>query len=249
MIYDDPPAPCEIAQDRARKMDTLYAMCKADSVLATIPNLATETKEKVFPIFRKFFVSPTNNTDTTFTNHYKTGIVQTGTDSNFNIQFDMPYRTILASMLHTHPPSGYSAQSPDDVYRLIENQLESRNFIGTFVVASNGSKYALNVTDLTQAATFYNTQPQFLNGSKWNENSAIGVAFKAATLYYEKIYKGSPNQANLAYEMAMSAVLNQFNTGVTLSKQDTTGKFKPIIVKTAPNPNKPRKKIYIQECL
>ncbi len=51
--------------------------------------------------------------------------------------------------------------------------------------------------------------------------------------------------------MAMAAVLTQFNTGVTLNKKDpATGKFKPLVVKTViPNPNKPKKKQYVQDCL
>ena len=50
--------------------------------------------------------------------------------------------------------------------------------------------------------------------------------------------------------MAMSAVLNSFNTGVTLHKKDNNGNFKPIVVKTViPNPNKPKKKQYVQDCL
>jgi len=50
--------------------------------------------------------------------------------------------------------------------------------------------------------------------------------------------------------MAMAAVLNQFNTGITLNKKDASGNFKPIVVNTiVPNPNKPKKKVYPQDCL
>jgi len=49
--------------------------------------------------------------------------------------------------------------------------------------------------------------------------------------------------------MAMAAVLTQFNVGVTLNKKDTAGNFKPLIVKTSNDPNRPRRRIYTQECI
>lgn len=89
-----------------------------------------------------------------------------------------------------------------------------------------------------------------MNGDKWNAASAIGIAFKDAQNYFLDIYKDSANKRNLAYEMAMAAVLNQFNIGITLSKRDSSGNFKPIVVKKViPNPNKPKKFTYVQDCL
>lgn len=229
-------------------MDSAYAKSNVDSVLATIPNLATETKEKAFPIFRKFSINPLNPSDTTFTNIFKTGFVQTGTDTSFNITFAIPYLYEHVCTLHTHPSKNYSANSAKDVFELIGEKLQNNNYTGSLIVAADGSQYSLNVTDIAQAAAFYSTIGQNLIYQNWNESSNIGKAFKAANEDFETKFKGNPNKNNLAYEMAMAAVLNQFNTGVTLSK-DNTGKFKPIIVKTTPNPNKPRKKIYTQECL
>lgn len=53
----------------------------------------------------------------------------------------------------------------------------------------------------------------------------------------------------IAYGMATTAVLSQFNAGVTLNKKDANGKFKPIVVKATPDPKKPKKTIYTQDCL
>jgi len=84
-----------------------------------------------------------------------------------------------------------------------------------------------------------------------NETSNIGKAIKDAKNYFEtKIFKSNPNKDNLAYEMAMAAVLNEYNAGLTLDKKDANGNFKPIVVNTTiPNPNKPKKKVYTQNCL
>lgn len=249
-IDDDPTSqdPCEIALNKAHRMDSAYAKSNIDSVLATIPNLATETKEKGFPIYKKFTVNSQNVADTTIGKYYA-GSVQTGTDSSISMTFNIPYLTLHASSLHTHPPIGYSAHSAKDIYEMIGDQLQSNQYEGSFVAAANGSKYALNVTDQAQAAIFLNTASTFLNGSNWNDTSSIGLAFRDATKFFEDKYNGNPNRDNLAYEMAMSAVLTQFNTGVTLSKRDSFGKFIPIKVNTMRNPNRPRRKIYVQDCI
>lgn len=122
------------------------------------------------------------------------------------------------------------------------------------IIISNGDRYAVTVTDYNKAATFLYTKNQYLSGSAWNETSPVEKAFENAYGYYfDKVYKSrdATTKRNLSYEMAMAAVLNSFNTGITLHKKDpATGKFKPIVIKTViPNPNKPRKKEYVQDCL
>lgn len=49
--------------------------------------------------------------------------------------------------------------------------------------------------------------------------------------------------------MAMAAVLNQFGAGLTLNKKDAAGNFKPLVIKTSTDPRRPKRTIYIQECL
>ena len=133
---------------------------------------------------------------------------------------------------------------------MIETSFGDPHFEGVFVAAANGSQYAITITDPGRAAAFLNTKNSFLNDEDWNDNSVIGKAFKAAQDYYDKIYKGNPNKINLAYEMAMAAVIKQFNIGITLSKRDATGNFKPLVVTTIiPDPNKPKKKVYQQDCI
>ncbi len=196
---------------------------------SNIPNLATLAIENGFPIIQNFSINPYNSKDTTFTNSYCQGNIQTGTDSNINISYSVGYLNVLAATLHTHPSIGYAAQSAYDIYALIEISMQNSYYKGGFVAAANGSKYAVAITDKTLAAAFLNKKANNLNGTKWNENSAIGIAYNDAYKYYsEKVYNGNPNQINLAYEMAMATTLN--NTGVTLFKQDTNGNFKPIVV-------------------
>lgn len=241
--------PCEIAQKGAKKMDSLFNVSKADSVLASIPNLQAQIHENGFPIYVNYAVNPYNVHDTAFS--YSTGGVQTGTDSSIIITTVTTNLNDFIASLHTHPSSDYAAQSAKDIYELLQESSQNPHFQGAFVAAANGSQYAITINDPTKANTFLATMAQNLDGAKWKEDSDIGKAFKDASDFYStKIFKGNPNKLNLAYEMAMAAVLNQYNVGVTLNKKDASGNFKPLVVKTTiPNPNKPNKREYSQDCL
>ncbi len=242
---------CIKAMSKSRKMDSLYLKCKVDSVLNTIPNLATEALEKGFAMIKKKQTDPYDPNIFTFTNHYCNN-VQTGTDSSITVEFTLGYREFLAGIFHTHPGSGYTAQSAKDIYSLIEASADSNPcFEGNMIRAYDGSEYAVTISDPTLAAAFLQTKTQFLHGAKWNEDSEIGKAFKDAKDYFKtKVFKNNVNKNNLSYEMAMSAVLKQFNTGITLHKKNISGHFEPLIVSTfIPDPNKPKKKVYTRDCV
>jgi uncharacterized membrane protein YgcG len=252
---DDPPpppqpSPCSLANLAAKKMDTLYMKCKVDSVLNTIPNISTEPLEKGFAMIKKKETYPYDPNIFTFTNHY-CNYVQTGTDSSITIEANLGYREHVAGFFHTHPNSGYTAQSAKDIYSLIEGSAANPYLEGNMIKAYDESQYAVTISNPTLATGFLQTKTQYLSGSKWNENSEIGKAFKDAEDYYKtKVFKNNPNKNNLAFEMAMSAVLKQFNTGITLFKKNTSGKFEPLIVTTStPDPTKPKKKVYTQDCI
>ncbi|MBK8773911.1 MAG: hypothetical protein WBB11_04600 [Ferruginibacter sp.] len=78
------------------------------------------------------------------------------------------------------------------------------------MAAADSSRYAITVTDTLMAATFLTTMANYLDNCKWKESSAIGKAFKKAYVHFEN---GNPDKRNYAYDMAMAAVLNEFNTG------------------------------------
>ena len=240
--------PCTTAKNIARKMDSLFTKSKADSVLAAIPDLFTEKNEKGFPIIKKLKINPYDVTDTSLVG-YHSGDVHTGTTSSINYEFTLKVMEFQAGAVHTHPRDGYSAHSAFDIYNLIEKSAESPHYEGSFVAAANGSQYVITITDATKANAFLSTKSQYLDSTKWKEDSEIGKAFDKAKNNFEDRYKGNPNAKNLAYEMAMAAVLNQYNAGVTLNKKDASGNFKPIVVKASPDPKKPKKTIYTQDCL
>lgn len=254
---DPPPPPpipidsCETAHLMAQKMDSLYINGKVDSMLNTMPGWQNLTVEKGYSIFKD---CRKVNGDTVVI-RYICNNIQSGTDSSLIItDYTTEYSNhfeLWAGWLHTHPPKTYPCPSPPDIYNLIEAAYTPK-FDGNIIAAANGNKYAITVTNTAAANAFFNTRSQFLNGINWNENSTIGKAFKDAYDYFkDKVYKNNPDKINLAYEKALAVVLNSFNSGITLHKKNPlSGNFKPIVVKTiTPNPNKPHKKMYVQDCL
>lgn len=250
-----PQDPCITAQNAAKQMDSIFIRSKADSVLNSIPNWVSLNEEKGFPIYKKYSINPHNVSDTT-TIGYRCGDVQPGNATNMTITLAPKRLEASVSTLHIHPDTGYAAHSPADVYSLIDCRIndtegQGHHFLGTFVAASNGSQYALTITNPVQATAFFATKNQYLDADsvKWKQDSEIGKAFYAAKRYFEDLYKLYPDKIHLAYEKAMAAVLNEFSTGVTLNKKDMSGGFSPIMVKTSPHPTKASKRIYTQECL
>jgi hypothetical protein len=241
--------PCDSLQKAAQNLDSIYIKSKANSMLATIPNLDKISIEKGFPVFQKFSVNPYDVTDTTFTGQYKIeDTIYTGTSTGISYSFYIPPLHTFAADLHTHPPNGYNAPSAKDVYRLLETKSTDKHFEGKFVAAFNGNKYAITVTDNAMAAAFLSTQSQYLNDSTndWEENSGIGKAFAEV---YDHFLDNDSTKRNYAYEMAMAAVLKQYKTGISLNKKDASGNFKPIVVNTITHPEKPKKKFYTRDCL
>jgi hypothetical protein len=241
-----PVDPCIAAKSKAKQMDSLYSKSKSDSVINTMPGLSTATTETGFALYKQFSVNP-NTHDTTLGKYYYGSAIQGGATGVYILFVDpFPPFTLPAGTHHTHPRDGYHAQSAADVYDDIGFQLLWSWFEGAMATGANGETFAVSITDYNQAAAFYNTRSQYLDGDHWKEDSEIGKAFSDVKKYFKQFYKGNPSKDNLAYEMAMASVLNEYNSGLTLFRRNAAGNFKPIIVKiTVPNPSKPKKKIYI----
>lgn len=250
---------CEIAMNAAKKMDSLYINSKVDSMLTLLPSgWQTDSIEYGFPLYKKFQGLPHQPGQIIVTGYFP-GIVQSGSVGNIEINFNFSYNSRPTGTVHVHTPNGYAAQSASDIYQLITTKSDTSlshpdvnlKYEGNFVVAEDGSQYAITVTNDSLASTFLNTKDPYLDGDKWKEGSPIGKAFKDAKTHFLKKFKNEINKENLAYEMAMAAVLTQFRSGVTLHKKNSNGNFKPLMVNTVIlDPSKPKEKKYeIQNCL
>lgn len=236
------------------EMSLLYWYANMDSAINAIPNLATDTLEKGFPIYTRFYRQSTPPYDTVTTTSY-TGTVHTGTTNTTAYTPAWPSWTFITAFLHSHPPAGYTCFSPGDLDDLILDNNYYPEFYGHYVVAANGTQYAMSVTNKASATAFLNQyNNRFDSTTKgWKPTSDIGIAFEKARIHYEKnVYINNPDAKNLAYEMAMSAVLEQFNSGVTIFKKNANDIFEPLVVNTTIIPKqgrKPEQRIYTQDCL
>jgi hypothetical protein len=268
---EGPLTPCDIAKNSAEAFTRVYTL-GGDSLANTI-NVANDTIEKGFFIYQTFTSHPTlvqpNGLPVKVWGGYVNSPISLGTATNVIVKDSVPplpigVHTRVKAMGHTHCKNGYAAQSADDIYRLLESQFAGRNdnnvnnkeCVGYFVKAADGSKYAITITDTLAAKTFLGTRADNLDvtNASWKRGSDIEKEFASAYEYLKENYENSGMVDSIArnksYEMAMSAVLKKFNTGVTLNKADLNGNFKPIIVNTVtPDPNRPRKKTYTQECI
>jgi hypothetical protein len=147
--------------------------------LESIPNLASEKKEKGFPILHKFSINPNNKYDTTFTSMYS-GNIETGTDSTIVFNFTTGRLEVLVALLHTHPSIGYSAPPPLDFFTVINEASKNPYFTYSFIASSNGDVYAITISNYSKAISFMPKLEQSLQGSTFNDDDPLGIAFKLA---------------------------------------------------------------------
>lgn len=244
---DPPTDPCAQATAAAQKATAVFNDTAVQARIASViePVRTTSTIEHGFAIMAKVAVNPHDNTDVSTLYRY-TNAVASGTDSSIVISPSYGTHDALLATVHLHPKSGMAAPSPPDIYSVINartfqmGSFTKNMYQGAYVVAANGSKYSLTITDTTLAKQFYNTMSDNLDGRKWNAESDMGKAFEDAKIYYKKTYKRNANKENLAYEDALAVVLDKFNTGVGLLKYDpSTDSFKPLTrtVKTVQESN------------
>lgn len=232
-------------------MDSLFKKAGVQKKLNDSINLATLTVEKGFNLVKTTIKSSQPPYSVTGFKDYYSSAIKTGTATSVSSSEIIPYYKEFAGWLHTHTNIGYTGPSARDVYNIVESGTKSKYYEGDFVVAFNGSKYAMTVTDTTKAKVFLGTMAVNLDTSNFKTGTDIEKAFKECRLHFERQYKKDPNQIHLAYEMALSAVLLRFNSGVTLLKQDASGAFKPIVIKTNKTINKRGKEelTYTIDCL
>ena len=235
--------PCDSLKYLATKAGEVFVESQANIKLESIPNLASEKKEKGFPILHKFSINPTNKYDTTFTSMYS-GNIETGTDSTFVFKGSVGRLEVLVALLHTHPPIGYSAPSPYDFFAMINEASTNPYFTYSFIASSNGDIYAITISNYSKAISFMPKLEQSLQGSTFNDDDPLGIAFKSAR---QKLQDQKINDF-LAYERALSVVFNDFDAGLTLNKRGPDGNFSPVSYKSIPDPKRPKKKIIIEDC-
>lgn len=118
--------------------------------------------------------------------------------------------------LHNH--NNATPPSSGDLYGFIDRSNANSSFETRYILTNNGSVYALTVTNLQQANNFNTNYPRV-------PNQGFEPDFPTAILDEINMMKGFYGATD---EMAMSFVMEKYNMGVALLKQDSNGSFKRL---------------------
>jgi hypothetical protein len=129
--------------------------------------------------------------------------------------------------IHNHPPN--TPVSGGDIYAAVTLNSNNSNFTTTFVY-TNGEMYAAVVTDLGAAKAFVAAYPADIR---------TGYNPEFPTFIFDQI---DDLKAYMGYSIegrteAIAFVLNKFNAGISIFKQDNSGRFNPIQIKETTNAN------------
>ncbi|MNQ36955.1 hypothetical protein D3C85_504870 [compost metagenome] len=121
--------------------------------------------------------------------------------------------------IHNHPNT--TPLSAGDIYASVKLNVTKSSFTTSFVVLPDGSVYAAVVTNLAAAKAFVATYP------------ADQIA-NYPPEFPDKIFNEMLDLVNImgssieGRTRAMAFVLDKYNSGITLLKQDSSGQFNPI---------------------
>jgi len=138
--------------------------------------------------------------------------------------------------LHNHP--GNSPPSPGDFYGLITVNQNHSGYDTRFVVTADGSVYALLIIDPAAATTFVTNYPS-------QQVPGYSPEFPTAIIDEINEMKGFYGATD---EMAMAFILEKYNTGVALLKQNSNGSFKRLRTTETIDPNNGTKTYTANNC-
>jgi len=139
----------------------------------------------------------------------------------------VPYIPNAFADLHNHPNN----LPPDagDFYGLVNMVKNNPHYTTRFVITTNGTLYALLVTDTAALQTFlrrYPPQsPAFTGGPK---GFSVAITDEAREMKYAQ---------QCSDEMVLAFILDKYNTGVCLLKQNGRGVFNKIITTVSSSGN------------
>lgn len=135
---------------------------------------------------------------------------------------------------HTHPGSS-GAPSGGDLYGMLEIMQSNPDYTTRFVYGDYfGSEvYALVITDRNLARQFLSQYPRSSNydenSHEFLANTPLGIDFqKIERIRYNGYYNYSQVQGYSPAAIGMAYILEKYNTGLALLKQDINGNFQPF---------------------
>lgn len=141
------------------------------------------------------------------------------TGGPYNVATNTSWAGAFAA-LHNHPNN--SPVSAGDIYASVKLNEKSGNFTTTFVL-TDGEVYGIVVTDLAAAQAFVTTYPA---------DQLPGYSPEFPNFIFDQIE--AIQTSDMTYTsiegktQAISIILDKYNSGITLLKQDNNGNFNPI---------------------
>ncbi|MGV0978988.1 hypothetical protein [Empedobacter falsenii] len=134
----------------------------------------------------------------------------------------------LQAGVHTHHKDLFDAFSVGDIYGFSQGNKINPVF-EYFYVYSKGGAYVFNISNQAQFDDFSTKYPasQYLDTTgDWKEGTTL---YNDLWISYEQFLKSGLDKDE-AYERAFAYMIKKHGMGITMSKQDANGDFKPIYV-------------------
>ena len=138
--------------------------------------------------------------------------------SQYLVQTNTTWTRAFAA-IHNHPRG--TPMSAGDTYATVKLNTLRPNFTTTFLVLPDGSMYALVVTDLKAASRFVETYPADIN-------PLYSPEFPDFIFKQIEALKKEMGESIESRTTAIAFVLDKYNAGMKLLKQDANGDFNPI---------------------
>ncbi|MCD0478657.1 hypothetical protein LPB90_09315, partial [Chryseobacterium sp. LC2016-29] len=227
--YPEPPQedPCIVASARNTTAKTILNNIKVNATKTTATQtIATDTVEKSFSIWKDE------------NGEYQTTPIATGTTSNdgvnsTNMSITNPKTEAVA---HTHVKTDYNCFSNIDIFNLQKGNLSRPSLSYSFAFGSDGSTYALTIINPTKFAAFVAQYPAISNFVVDAQGNIKSAGFKEGTELHAIFWTAHQQFLNQgfsdddAFANATAHILNKYDTGATLSQQDSSGNFNSIFV-------------------
>jgi hypothetical protein len=138
--------------------------------------------------------------------------------SQYKVKVNTTWPRAFAA-IHNHPTR--TPMSAGDIYAAVQLNTKLPDFTTTFLVLPDGSMYALVVTDLKAASRFVETYPADIN-------PPYSPEFPDFIFKQIEALKKEMGESIESRTTAIAFVLDKYNAGMKLLKQDANGDFNPI---------------------
>ena len=141
----------------------------------------------------------------------------------------LTYSLDTEASVHTHPNNG--TFSPQDLFVLISTNIWNDHMDDSYILCADGNVYNLHIDDYQAAYNFFQNFPSTNSDGSFSTSTAFGQDFTdiQTDIGYNQGYDPYGTNRNIDGGFAWAYVLDKYNVGVSISKQESDGSFKKLI--------------------